>query len=698
MHIENLVRLVETFNPAQLQDAAILYLRMRGFQNPELSDGWSDGGTDVRVLNAINAKSKIAIQVSVEKKWKAKISEDLRKAIENYEIESFIYISSRRLPELEFEKTKDKLKEETGVAIERVDGQSLASAFFTEGRTSELLKIGGIHHNEEIGYSSKESSFVNQALFSYLFFSDDIRDFRERILDSITLAYLSENENTSTSRSVNTLSRGIAQETFGSSQKSSAFASTIDRLLQDGSILASEDGLKLSQISRDHVETSRALNEREWTLLIEKIMTVLRRELPNISDAEVDEVVRFLGATATGVGTSAKGAFGTKDASSLKHHLRKRIAELDSMLHSLGAMDDNGRRALISDLMNMTTSSQAGKALAASEVFGFLSSLTVTELSAAFGGHRTNPNLILDSNVAIPMLLNLYYGAGTTRFFASAKILHSLVSETGLQLSLPQDYLEEAAFHLIQASRQYPAVVDYDDDLRMSTNAYVAHYVTLRKAGHPRTFLKYLAGLGATSELLGQDSRTARNQLMIKLRHLFARYGVEICFSDRPDQIARVAAEGEFSIAAKSLGRQRANILARHDANIIAHLQETMKSSPDYPILVTWDRVFHGLNNDNDHWVALDPATTVDLLSMTDTKKFGSPLASATVIAMSLSEEDAEKGAQVTDWLVRSNLVDLADADQRDIALRFKSEHLRHSADNRDSVLREAWDDWRKSE
>jgi hypothetical protein len=142
-----LVQLIEAMNPYQLQEVALRYLSLRGFRNPSLTDGWNDGGTDLRVMRADGVPSRLVVQTSVQRKWKEKLTSDIEKAYNSYKCNSFIYISSRRLAELDFQRIADDALLRHQVTVTKADSQALASIFYSEGKSSEILEISGIQEH-----------------------------------------------------------------------------------------------------------------------------------------------------------------------------------------------------------------------------------------------------------------------------------------------------------------------------------------------------------------------------------------------------------------------------------------------------------------------------------------------------------------------------------------------------------------------
>jgi hypothetical protein len=80
------------------------FLVSRGYTDPYLTDGWRDGGTDCRFVTIPSNPANIAIQISIEKDWRSKLWQDVRKVKATYGYDRFILISSRIIPESDLQR------------------------------------------------------------------------------------------------------------------------------------------------------------------------------------------------------------------------------------------------------------------------------------------------------------------------------------------------------------------------------------------------------------------------------------------------------------------------------------------------------------------------------------------------------------------------------------------------------------------
>ena len=101
---ETLCRLITACDFATFRQVAALYLRLCGFKDVSITDGWNDGGSDLRVCIQPPNSANVAVQTSVEFDWKAKAQEDAIKAKTKLKTDRFLFITSRRASNVQFER------------------------------------------------------------------------------------------------------------------------------------------------------------------------------------------------------------------------------------------------------------------------------------------------------------------------------------------------------------------------------------------------------------------------------------------------------------------------------------------------------------------------------------------------------------------------------------------------------------------
>jgi hypothetical protein len=472
----------------------------------------------------------------------------------------------------------------------------------------------------------------------------------------------------------------------------------MDRLLQAGKIAKIDGGLKLDSKTADQARAVRQLNDENWAKLKEKLDRILTGELGRKAESvDSSPVLGLVGAALCAGSSPASDALSpTEDPSGVTQHFQRRSDELHASLQEMGFGDTAQRSKVVEELIRAASQSSVGKALVAAEMFNFVSGLDASKLGIALGAQSGLPGVVLDASVAIPMLLSLLYEPAKNRFFLASAHAYRQAKAHRVELSLPKDYLEEAATHLIAAARDYAPVVDLDDQLAGSTNAYVSHYVDLRRRGKVDNFNTYLVGLGARPHIIRLDFRAARQVLMNTLGTAFRRYGIQPIFEERPNEAVRAAAERELAYVTQELQRERAQITARHDAKVIAHLQGSARDPKRTGLLCTWDRLLIIIQRRlQASWDALNPSILGDLLSLASAESRGVTLISPITLAMALHEAEVDRGAAIWDWLIAHEKSKFHDARYRQSAMKFKEEYMQSADDTRPSRLARAWEEWK---
>ena len=191
MRLEIIQNLIEAMDFTQFREFARQCIADRGY-SIVLSDGWSDGGRDLRVHHPNGDESdRIAFQCSVQWKWKNKLFEDLRKAKKTYGADDFVYVTNRRIGDAVFEPEKRKARKDLGVRLSKIDKQDLAAQIQDFGIEDWFASIVGLQHN----VVSNDVSLRTEVSDAFILFSDEADDFRDRIAEhAICVALLRKGE------------------------------------------------------------------------------------------------------------------------------------------------------------------------------------------------------------------------------------------------------------------------------------------------------------------------------------------------------------------------------------------------------------------------------------------------------------------------------------------------------------------------
>ena len=695
MNLDSLTRLIQAADFLTFRELAVVCLTIKGYREVTLTDGWSDGGTDLRIFQMPPTPTSLAFQITVEWNWKGKLRADARKVKNLLELNHLILISSRRIAEAEFQEISDEILREYGVHTTRIDSQGIASTFFRASKTLQALKILGIDLsiNNQI---SENFSTRDSAAWSFVFFGVDSHNFREAIIESAIIERLSqlktENRNTLQKQTAIILRLKTNQETL--------VASTIDRMLQRGDLQAINGNLSLKPEIADTAAGMKLLHKADWQQLTEQIETFINAQSRRkISPADLDALCNDIGSLLIEAADATSSSFGPGIQTIAKNEaIRNRVRGLHSTLDTLGFPEGKTRDTALEELTELVSNHPFGKRLLMGELYLAISSVETPQLIRAFGA-RIAVHVLLDSSVAIPVLCSLLFRPLRKHSSVSGHQAYNQIIEHGFDCILPRDYLEEIAGHLIEAYRSYHSIIDIDPDLRLSENAFVAHYAGLKYEGsYQSSFEDYLNTFGLDENLRRSDFYHSIDLLKPRIERLFGRYRVKPAPLGDPSQSSFKKAEEDISHAIQRNNIRRAPILIKHDVRTLAFLYEQDRYPDRAWVLCTWDRL-HVLARDAGaaQWIAANPAALADLLSLAGPADAETaPLVSTQVFALMLTEEATELGAAVWDTLAKIDNNILHDAQLISLAQDFKRDYLRRVREGQQAQnIEKEWERWK---
>jgi hypothetical protein len=634
----------------------------------------------------------MAFQVTVERDWKSKLHADAEKVKAKLGLAHMTLVTSRRVPEADFEAEADDVWRRYAVRATKLDSQAIASTFFREGRTTEVLSTLGIELTEPAVGS--DATARTDAAYSFVFFGKDTHHFRDAAIESAIVTVAARHGQPWDRRSLETGARSVLQ--MPEAQRTRVRA-VVDRLIQAGSLSGPEASLSLSPQLADAAKAMRVIRQQEWDVLRKQVARALEAGAGTKPvDVTVEAVLEDLGALLLDAAHSADGSLASRDPQVFGHQLKRQLRHLHATLDTTGVADGPRRDRTIEELANLASNSPVGKCLLAGELFLCLTVSKAPQLIRALGA-RSEVRVLLDASVAIPMLAALLFRPVDSGFLLAAHHAYSQLRGHGMSVLIPVDYLEEAATHLMRAYADYGHVVDMDVDLTASENAYIAHYATLRREGDSLSFEEYLQSFGLDEALHRADFYVARDAIKPRLQRLFDRYSVDVLPLGQPSPAAQRKAEEALAYAIRELDVARPDVLTRHDARTLAYLYDRDRRMDIAYVLCTWDGLqFKAREREAGEWLALNPAVLGDILAMAAPEDLSGAIRSPVVLAKGLSEEAAERGARVWDHLVVIERGKMHDAKLLALAAAFKHEYIqRAQAGQQAEEIRKAWAGWK---
>ncbi|HRI64765.1 MAG TPA: hypothetical protein PK156_11005 [Polyangium sp.] len=691
MRAESVQNLLGGLDAGSFRDIVRLALKARGYQAVP-TDGPYDGGADFLLFVRGHDPLPCAVQVSVEKDWRKKLKEDARKAASQKKYASLLFASSRRIPNREFVTLQDDLEQKYELRILRMDAQEIAELAIDKGFLNSILTMLHIPISTE-SRKFERPDFRKDLAYSCAFFSTEARELRNAVLDEAIMTSLVRAQGHELREVV--VDQVMLSLALAANQQPRVIAA-IDRLLQKGLLTGKNGHVSISEKDLRTRQAVNALQESNVEALRKDIDECIEPHLKHRSRLETVRGAIFedLGALLLATAERTSAAISNRDFPVAR--INERLRHLDMTLTSLG-LDAATRQTVIADLGKRASSSQVGKHLISGEIIMQLFGLRTSHSLTAIEG-RKNLTVILDTPVAMPLICNLLYSTANQEFFAASQHAYDQLLAHGIAIVLPDVYLEEIATHLISAHRDYSHIVGLDSDLKMSTNAFVAHYVAMKQAAPNSVgeFRSYLEAYGLNDGLAKADYYVIRDALIVKLEALAGRYHMLVKHLDTKPN-ARRFAEEQIALAMQTQGtKRRPKILLDHDVKVIAWLHERVADHHTAHVLVTWDRLQSLVNEQcGNPWDVLDPVALGDMLAVAAPDGHELEIASPWVYALGFSDEDAQRGAHVWDFLIQKEK-GLHDAALREQARAFKAKWLEDTArDSRARDLQAAWEQWK---
>lgn len=443
---ETLTRLIEAAGPEQLKAIARLALRLSGHTASRITDGPYDGGADLVIQGTSGGVLPIAVAVSVERDWQKKLQKDAETVHRKLGHQHVLFISSRRIPESSFRAMQTKIREDTGVQVDRLDQQGIADLVMDHGALTDLLGTLDIAIDTE-RLPTRPADRHRDAAYAYAFFSPEVRTFHKAVRDRSLLVALSH---AGGSARIDELCVDASRLLGMSIDDAPGLVHDLDRIRGQGLVLGRNGIVKLAEHERATMDALRTLRLRDEAALRDE----LRVRIDEVGLHPSDEVLELL---MRGMGALVARHIGAPQA---LEDLHAQVRRLRRELQALGLPDGSRGDQFVGQAIELARTSELGRALAVGSVYQALTRLDRSALLGALDAQTIA--FVLDASVAIPMLCALFHGSVQQRFFIVAEELHRQAQRAGIPLQLPDVWLEEMASHLLNA-REYVAIVGDED-------------------------------------------------------------------------------------------------------------------------------------------------------------------------------------------------------------------------------------------
>lgn len=694
MRIDNLRCLLGTMTFSQFRELAREYVCFRGYGKPVITDGWNDGGSDLRVYQSGGlTPRRIAIQTSVqEKDWKTKLKGDARKALVNLGCGVFLYVTNRRLADAEYQPIADELLQKDGISCMKADGDSLAQYVIDEDKLDWLFDLMGISFEGQ----KLQRSIRQEVTDAFVLFSDEAEDYRRVFLERAIMVAAKHSQNRSREKILHDAHTALGLQ---GQALTIQLSGTFDSLLSRGILVKRTDGgFELSKQESESLSKAYLIRDAQWIELLTAIQAILRKHCPPA--VSNDNITKAAQEVASRIGQVLR-AYRDYQVKILEDRVsddairRKCIREansIEAMLTAIGVAQGSVN-ACIAELSRLQETNPIVALLEAGETYRRLMAGSKQDLLNALG-QSAGAAVVLDTSVLIPFLCGKLNGEINDPAVVGAIHLVDDAGDHACPVYAPSVYIEEAAAHLIMAGRFEPIILSEGrSDVRCSENAFVSYFAT--SDIDVKSFRNFLTGFGYRGQ--GTDFYRHRDSIIGTIGGLLRRYGVKRQDIEprRLDQNAIRDSDSALGHVYHQLQEERPEILFTHDSHVLAAMKMWGDKESKAHLLATWDRCLQiACQSIHELVLGLDPLNAAELLELATAK---GERALDIELIMHLGDKDLSLSSRIWDALIEVEREDLSDADLLAKARDFKQHFLaRQQSDSvRTRQIIDAWRQWK---
>lgn len=257
--------------------------------------------------------------------------------------------------------------------------------------------------------------------------------------------------------------------------------------------------------------------------------------------------------------------------------------------------------------------------------------------------------------MAIPWICSQLYQGFVSSSFEVAKKSVVRAKKLGSKLYLPYYYINECASHLVSA-RSYVNIdpTTFEDELRYSSNAYIANYFSLKKqkVHVPETLLDYLKTFSSAIQVERSDYKDWVRSVMTDINSLLTKSGIE--FIQIPFYKDKYCSyfEDAYTDLLKKKNKRKQKGLIDHDVWALTFTQDDIKDHQKHWAILTFDKTLIELAKESEYsgWV-ISPDSYLDLTTGTQSLS-ESQYTSLVHSLASSSEKTLSMGARIIDKVI----------------------------------------------
>lgn len=552
-----LERMIKYCEEKQFYDIVKIYLNAHGYFNAEIRDGRGDGGKDIIIPNNKN----LNIQLSIQQNWKNKLNKEAETILKDPLIsnKSFWYITNKSISQSDIDNFRaNEFKYKGQVEFEVKDVKSIASMILNSNYLNQIYELLGIPYENKIKANLKEI-----ALSSVLLYSSESRELKNELLESFIKMTIFQSP--SYVCKVDDLISRIIESKLLPPNVENFIKSKIDKLKIDKKLSFNKDTQLLS-LSNEEFDICKKINQN---LNINKDYDFkLIKENTHLSDEQVNKILNNI------------------DFSE----------DLSNYYESLFTKENisNDDIKSLSQLIPKLKSIQLK--IYSNTIYKVLTTNSF-DIYRALGRH-TSIKVLLDSNVAMPILFGLLFQEYlNNRYSNGAKALLDFCKIHNLEIIIPDIYIEEIESNGRLALSQQENIKEFEQAQNISylindRNAFIHQFANLvsQLPKDKLSFSDFLSNFG-----IGNNTSKKHAQLFIKqtFENLLIDFGVNV----QIPKISKCNFDEEDLNQLRESKPHDAEITLKHDAQVCYWVKNDADSGY---IVATWNKSFMKVLEENE--------------------------------------------------------------------------------------------------
>ena len=617
-------------------------------------DGPGDGGTDYVEINGDGMRTPIAYQITTQNKnLKDKVNRDAQKIIANYNCDSFLFFTTKKLSALEAHKLGNEISLSLGVPTTIYSSGLIAGLLITENLVTKFLQE--THAIEFSDINRNFAEYRQMALYGYTVLSDESRSLKKQIYDDALLITLAEKNEGMTRDEL--ASKAIKLLSLPSI-KSGFLMGRIDSLMSRQCIVNNKDlegFVQLPHKIQEDIQQRQQLYAAEIEGLSRVITDLMkeygvkwtredtRKSSIFIAGAYVSKRLEVLKEADASLMISFTELFDQKDLSKFKTYLLK------TKKVNAEKLDE-----IVSKVLDLAANHPLIEKLTRAAVYLGLEGTSPLASSRVIGAYKwSDVNVMIEPTIGIPWLCSDLFNKRNDEQFKNVTYVIERSKKLGAHLRVPFVYLEECAGHLLMA-RNFDGLDLDENEMQYSRNAFVANYCYLKLKGEPlpNSFLNYLSVFSPAIKVEHADMRTWRREILTTMQSYFNQNGIQ--FEEIPQyneqQLGSIMYQYREYLNSKD--KIKKPHLLKNDSIVLNYINERISRESEHWMMLTYDRtlieVSHKIKNLG--WVCT-PADFIDMTAMT-TPNGEEALFSIMHSVASMSERTLSIGARILDNII----------------------------------------------